>query len=786
MTDPRDASEPNGRPDSIGLPSIMRSDETVLSPGQPARGQLPALGLPNYEFIREIHRGGQGVVYLALQCSTQRHVAIKVMREGPFAGPDDRSRFDREVRILAHLKHPSIVAIHDSGAAAGCDYFVMDYIEGKPLDEYLKAHPLNLPDLVELFRRICEAVQSAHDLGVVHRDLKPGNIRVDDNGVPYILDFGLAKAPGSAFEAGQMTQSGLFIGSLPWASPEQAEGHASRIDTRTDVYSLGVIFYNALTGHPPYNVSGSVSDAIHQIINATPARPTIFRREIESDLETIVLKCLQKEPHRRYANAGELAADLAAYEVGSPIMARRDSSIYLARKRANKWLRANRSLAFTAIAPLVGVFVVFAIGAPLIYSNAVDRHFRRIAMPFCPPLTSESALKNVRVLLMTDRTDISAIASREGLSGVSSAVPKSLRRLHGRLMERLAAVRPRSVVFDISFRGATEFDADMLAGILALKDVNAAVTVAVKSWDLDDNGLPDVSPALIDHVRWGSLICDCPPDSAWAIEPVMYRTGFEPRPSLDLAAFASFRQPRAQASLAVDAEAVQVQLNYWQTRNQTSNTRQWLNASDAVQLTSVQVQHKPSEKGDLKPGDILGILAFALPGQSVLDASTIEYGDVFSAPLSRLAEWFEGRAIVIGNGMTDRVHYFDGRSIPGTYSHAVALESMLESRAIRLPRDFCLTVIAIIGGIIGTALGIPVGRPLLGPARITIYVAILFAALALFAFVGSLIIFRTTWYLINPLVPLVSAWAAAGLSIVARRNISPRTEFRPLSGVVSL
>jgi len=769
--------------DPIRMPSFLDDDETQIAQASRASTSLASLDLPGYEFIREIHRGGQGVVYLALQKSTHRKVAIKVMKEGPFAGPDDRARFDREVRILARLKHPNIVTIHDSGRAAGCDYFIMDYVEGESLADFLtRKHPMG--ELVELFRRICEAVQSAHDHGIVHRDLKPSNIRIDSAGEPHILDFGLAKTPGSTLEPSHVTQSGFFVGSIPWASPEQADGHVAHIDSRADVYSLGVIFYFMLTNRFPYDITGSPAEVLSRVAHVDPIRPRSISREIDSELDTILLKCLQKEPDRRYANAGQLAADLAAYESGSPISARRDSSIYLARKLARKWLRSNRALAYVAITLLVSLLVITT-AAPLIYSNAIDRQFRRVAIRFAPPVTTQPAMEYVRVVLLTERTDVRAVAAHENLRGINQGVPKSLRRLHGRLMERLAVARPRTVVFDISFRDASEFDVDMVAGVLALRDGASAVTVAVRSWDLNENGLPELSPVLVEHVRWGSLVCDCPANSAWAVEPVMYRPGYEPRPSLALTAYAAYRQPMAQLSLAIDASEQHVQLNYWQSGNNAANTRRWLKECDTVRLTSLQKQKVVSEKGDLRPGDILGVFGIAIPSQSVLDASTVEYADIFSASSARLREWFEGRAVIIGNGQTDRIPYFDGRSVPGVYSHAVALESMLASKTIRLPRNLALTGITIIGGILGVSIGIVLGRPHRSVHRTIALFCLTFLLLATATLGMSLVVFRTTWYLINPLVPLVAAWAAAGLAILARRVGAPRTEFRSAGGVLS-
>lgn len=316
---------------------------------------IPPETIPGYEIIKEIHRGGQGVVYQAIQKATTRKVAIKVMREGPFAGPRDRARFEREVEILAQLNHPNIVGILDSGqagapgggasgSAGGSFYFVMDYISGHPLDQWMSLEPRSLDDTLKIFARICDAVNAAHLKGVIHRDLKPGNIRVDARGEPHVLDFGLAKIATGEVSGGEdrggprmMTMTGQFVGSLPWASPEQAEGHPDKVDVRTDVYSLGVILYQMLTGGKfPYEVVGTMREVLDNILRAQPQRPSTIRRQINDEVETIVLKTLSKERDRRYQNAGELARDVRNYLGGFPIEAKRDSAVYQLRVMARR------------------------------------------------------------------------------------------------------------------------------------------------------------------------------------------------------------------------------------------------------------------------------------------------------------------------------------------------------------------------------------------------------------------------------------------------------------------
>jgi serine/threonine protein kinase len=325
---------------------------------------IPADTFPGYEIIKEIHRGGQGIVYQAIQKATKRKVAVKVVKDGPFAGMAERLRFEREVQVLGSMQHPNIVTIHDSGHVRGYFFFVMDYISGQPLDHWIKAGPNGtrpIDEVLRVFRKICGAVAAAHLRGVVHRDLKPGNIRMDNSGEPHVLDFGLAKLAGDSGGAeAAMTKTGQFVGSLPWASPEQAEGAPEKVDIRTDVYSLGVILYQMLTGKFPYDVVGNIRDVLNNILQAAPARPSTVRRQINDEVETIVLKCLSKERERRYQSAGELERDVEHYLAGEPIEAKRDSGWYVISKTLHryKWPVAAGATFVVTVTVLAAVMTV--------------------------------------------------------------------------------------------------------------------------------------------------------------------------------------------------------------------------------------------------------------------------------------------------------------------------------------------------------------------------------------------------------------------------------------------
>jgi serine/threonine protein kinase len=282
-------------------------------------GRLEREPFRGYELGEVIGRGATGVVYRATQTSTGREVAIKVLIQGTFESNSEEARFERSC-TSSLAQHPNIVTIYDTGWSSGRFFLVMDYVRGQQLDQWLREASPRLEEKLQMFASIAETVHAAHLRGVIHRDLKPSNIRIDESGSPHLLDFGLAKildATGNGRTddvppayTHSMTMTGQFVGSLPWASPEQAEGAPHKIDIRTDVYSLGVIFYHALAGRFPYSVMGNIRDVIDRILMAAPPRLRSTHPELDEDVETIVLTCLNKERDRRYQSAGELAQDL--------------------------------------------------------------------------------------------------------------------------------------------------------------------------------------------------------------------------------------------------------------------------------------------------------------------------------------------------------------------------------------------------------------------------------------------------------------------------------------------
>ena len=382
--------------------------------------------LGDYQLIEEIGHGGQGLVYRARQKSLNRIVALKVIGLGRWATTAHIKRFRLEAEAAASLDHPSIVPIHEIGESDGSCYFSMKLVEGRPLDEVVKREPISNRRAAELIVKLARTVHYAHQRGILHRDIKPGNILLDADGEPHLTDFGLARLiERESTITGTMVEA---LGTPSYMAPEQAAGDAAQLTSATDVYGLGAVFYHVLTGHPPF-AGGTTYETVRLVLESEPRQPWLWNSKVDRDLSTICLKCLDKDPQRRYSSALALAEDLERWLKHEPIQARRTGVLM----RGKKWMRRK-----PAIAALIASLVALAVTAGWnVWKSDLPRRPPTTGIAVLPFENLSSDKENayftdgVQDEILTDLAKIAAVKviSRASVMQYKTGVARNLRKI---------------------------------------------------------------------------------------------------------------------------------------------------------------------------------------------------------------------------------------------------------------------------------------------------------------------------------------------------------------------
>lgn len=627
-------------------------------------GRFP--DIPNYTILEQIGKGGFGVVYKAIHHAKQRTEALKVLFGRT---PLLTSFFENEVRLISHLQHPNIATLYEAQLTSIPPYYTMEFVEGERLNEYLRTHNVSLARRIEIIRTVALAIGYAHDRGVVHRDIKPQNILIDDQGQPHVVDFGIAKRLTweeglTGAEQGHSAQAGdaeAPVGTLGFIAPEQARGLA--VDGRADIFALGALLFQCVTGEPA-RLARDADRCQHLLRERGVGHP--------EDLAAIITRCVQEQPEKRYPSCTELAADLERYLSGRPIAAQHEPSPARQAARIAALVVRNHpySLRFTvvALAALLVAGLFLRLGARRFMVSSEPVH--TVVVGFDPQTVEAIAAGRLGADLPEPRLPVSNLEN----------LPKTWRILHGQLMERLAPARPRVVVWDFYFpdNAPAEYDETFARGTAKL---GAPVVVGVREFDI--NAEPLMSPIVRGAVfGYGLLLAAHPRTFAHEFEVVgaMQRGREPPIPNLAVAAFAATRFPESIPNLIVDGEHLRI---IYRKRHVEAGRFRWEQPEDRIPFVSASVieraQLRLAPKGVLGEGDILLGMRVRRQPAEYWNGRVISYASVFEASESQLRDWFTNKAVVVGLMIPgiDQYPTQGGEMIFGCLIQTLALEALL-------------------------------------------------------------------------------------------------------------
>ncbi len=649
--------------------------------------------VPECHVVREVGRGRFGVVYKAWWTrGTPRLVALKVLTS---PSEMERSRFEREIGVLKKLDSPWIVKCHESGTTGENLYYVMDFVEGVHLDHYLEHPPLHLDGKLRVFQRVCRAVADAHDRGVVHRDLKPRNILIDDDGNPHVLDFGICSINkedwGTSTQA-TITHPGDVIGTLRYMSPEQAwGGSAGPIDERSDIWALGIMLHEIVTsGGYPYSLEPMPEKPIHEALlerirKELPRLPNLSALPRGRDLEVLLERCLAWDADQRMRSSAILADDLERYLNGRRIITNPPGIGYRARRLlVGAAVRSRGALAIcfaaTTMVLLTATFYLGRVGW-LVTGRDYQDHSRR-GGAWSP---AGDVRDDFTIVAVGDQSiePVTAYAREHSIVDVTEDL-RTWRAVHGRLMERLVSFPPRVLVWDYYFTSPRPADVHFVNGLQRLHSAGTPVVLA--TFDFDQEGRPKLSPGITeplgDGLRFG-IITARDMVARPGEFPLALRRDQATVPSLALSTLAAVLHSNAQLDLEWPARDRPLQLIY------RLSPGAYLRERDQVALTtafSLQRDDEPAQKGDL-----LACTRMKLSHPSTWENRTVPYERILNGIDDELKEWVGGKVVIVGDlrrvptgSVPDRHPVRFGATVieevPGVYLIADAVAGLLERR----------------------------------------------------------------------------------------------------------
>ncbi len=765
-----------------------------LPPALRGRGDRVPESIGGFRIRRLIASGGMGLVYEAVQESPHRSVALKVMRRAA-ASPSSLQRFRNEAQLMSRLHHPGIAQVFEAGiddsGPEPIPYIALELIAGaKTLSEFVRERNLSREEVIDLVARAADAVAHGNSKGVIHRDLKPSNVLVDHEGHVKIVDFGVARAMDADAPMTYQTEPGQLVGTVQYMSPEQIASDSRQLDARADVYSLGVILYELISGRLPHDLEGkSVYEAAMMIRDQPSHKLSTVSSDVPLDLETIVHRAVERDRDRRYATASDFAADLRRFLKGEPIAARRDSSWYVFMTTSRAWIMANKAL-YIFVAVLLAAAVAYWGGTWLTFKKSTFASIGEFPVFAATPALIDR-LEHTSLIVMPEGFDASAVATRAGIEGVNNAQLRSVRRLHGGLMKRLAEAGPRAVVFNISFNNSsTEHDDYFIAGVEALASKRIPVITSLSEFTHKTPEWYAGVSRIMSHANVypsEMITANVRAESSYRDLPVcvvaMRRGVSETLISGPVYAWALARRPSSglRAELSLEEDFFEIK---WFDRSADGRVLEQVQLRERIPTSFISTVRNlpvdPAPTGQLV-GDINAYRSLETPLLSQMNQATIRYDDAMSMDIAALTSHVTGRIVVIGNDTFDangrpadlRSISRHGEVVPGSRLIAACIEGLSRGVYINFIGAYSAMLLTLVSAVLGAGIAARVVKWKSSGVLAVVAACVL---TGLIVTLYALVICRIQGLVINPVVPMISG-GLGGLVVLPivlrRRNRQP-------------